>query len=267
MDHADVVSVWAALAAATFPLLFLVSAPYGKLVRGGWWGPEVNGRVGWFLQEIVAPLSLTLAVVRGAGVFTFPSVDGRIAHDVDAASPPPLAKLFIVCWWAHYLNRAVLYPLTRRMSPTTGPVVATAVCFNLVNGALVGAELAHGHSAHLVRPGLRALVGGMALFCAGAGVNITADRTLRRLRRGPEDRGHYVPRGGLFECVTCPHYLGEVMEWTGFAVATQTRAGWAFAFWTFANLLPRAVAYRAWYRSKFGDKCPQGIRAMIPFVW
>lgn len=92
-------------------------------------------------------------------------------------------------------------------------------------------------------------MGGLMLFWLGAGVNITADRTLRRLRKGPEDKGHYIPRGGLFEYVTCPHYLGEVMEWTGFAVATQTTAGWSFAFWTLANLLPRAVAYRAWYRA------------------
>mmetsp|Transcript_37783 Transcript_37783/g.93562 ORF Transcript_37783/g.93562 Transcript_37783/m.93562 type:complete len:97 (+) Transcript_37783:49-339(+) len=76
-----------------------------------------------------------------------------------------------------------------------------------------------------------------------------------------------LQRGGLFEYVTCPHYLGEWLEWTGFAVATQTRAGWAFAFWTLANLLPRAVASRAWYRDKFGPKYPAGMRAMIPFIW
>ena len=56
-------------------------------------------------------------------------------------------------------------------------------------------------------------------------------------------------KGGLFEYVTCPHYLGECIEWLGFAVATQTTGGAAFAFWTFANLFPRAVAYRAWHVS------------------
>ena len=57
--------------------------------------------------------------------------------------------------------------------------------------------------------------------------------------------------------VACPHYLGECVEWTGFAVATRTRAGWAFAFWTFANLMPRArAAYREWYRGKFKSEYP-----------
>jgi protein-S-isoprenylcysteine O-methyltransferase Ste14 len=63
-----------------------------------------------------------------------------------------------------------------------------------------------------------------------------------------------VPTGGLFDVVTAPHYLGECVEWSGFAAMTGTAAGWAFAFWTFANLFPRAVAYKRWYREKFGDK-------------
>lgn len=267
MDHALAVSVWVALGAATFPLLFFVSAPYGKLVRGGW-GAEIDGRLGWFLQEIVSPITLTLAYLHGGGVFTF---DGRsatppLSRQGSPPPPSPLTQIFVIFWWAHYLNRSVMYPLTRSMSNTTVPVVAMAVAFNLINGTLVGTELAHGN-AHLTRPRVITLMGGLLLFWIGAGVNITADRTLRRLRKGPGDRTHYVPRGGLFEHVTCPHYLGEVMEWTGFAVATQTRAGWAFAFWTFANLLPRAVAYRAWYRDKFGDEYPKGTCAMIPFVW
>ena len=56
-------------------------------------------------------------------------------------------------------------------------------------------------------------------------------------------------------------------SFAGFAIATRTVAGWAFAFWTFANLMPRAVAYRKWYRDKFGAAFPKRRRAMIPFAW
>lgn len=270
VNHASAVSLWAALGVATFPVLFRVSAPYGKLVRDGW-GPRVDGRWGWFVQEIVSPVTLTAVYLRGitddddGGGFVFDDA-GATGRPIDSPRARGWVVLFLALWWAHYVNRAVVYPLSRRMSDTTLPVVAMAVTFNLINGTLMGAELAHG-SAHLARPRLGPLAGGLALFALGAAVNVSADRALRRLRKSPADTKHYVPRGGLFERVACPHYLGEVTEWIGFALATQTRAGWAFAFWTFANLLPRAVAYRAWYREKFGDKYPKRVRAMIPFVW
>ena len=61
------VQAWAALGALTLPVLFFVSAPYGKLVRGGW-GPQISGRLGWFLQEIPSPIMLTCAYLRGGGV-------------------------------------------------------------------------------------------------------------------------------------------------------------------------------------------------------
>lgn len=257
MEHSRAVNLWVALGAFTFPLLFFVSAPYGKLVRDGW-GGQIDGRLGWFLQEIPSPVTLTLAYLYGAGVFT---------HDGAPSAPhPPLVLACLAAWWIHYLNRAVYYPLVRRMSNTTVPVVLMAVCFNLVNGTLVGTELAHG-SAHLANPDLATVALGAAMFAAGAWVNVASDAILRGLRKSPKDRKHYVPRGGLFEMVACPHYLGECVEWTGFAVATRTRGGWAFAFWTFANLMPRAVAYREWYRGKFKSEYPASVWAMIPYVW
>ena len=49
------------------------------------------------------------------------------------------------------------------------------------------------------------------------------------------------PSGGLFDLVACPNYLGECIEWCGFTIlANGARSTTAFAFWTFANLFPRA---------------------------
>ena len=79
-----------------------------------------------------------------------------------------------------------------------------------------------------------------------------------------------MPAGGLFDRCVCPHYLGELIEWCGFAAMTGTASACAFAFWTFANLFPRATAYREWYRMKFGgatavSRSPPR-RAMIPSI-
>jgi len=55
-----------------------------------------------------------------------------------------------------------------------------------------------------------------------------------------------IPEGGMFNLVSSPNYLGEILEWTGWAIATWSLAGLSFALWTFANLAPRALANHRW---------------------
>ena len=49
-----------------------------------------------------------------------------------------------------------------------------------------------------------------------------------------------VPHGPLFRLVSCPNYFGEIVDWSGFALATWSPGGLLFALWTAANLVPRA---------------------------
>jgi protein-S-isoprenylcysteine O-methyltransferase Ste14 len=91
-----------------------------------------------------------------------------------------------------------------------------------------------------------------------------SDRALRALR-APGESGYAIPRGGAFEWVSCPNYLGELLEWFGWAIATWSIAGLAFALYTAANLGPRALAHHAWYRERFPGYPPRR-RALIPFV-
>jgi hypothetical protein len=41
--------------------------------------------------------------------------------------------------------------------------------------------------------------------------------------------------------------------------------GFLFAFWTFANLAPRALANHQWYQKKFPNY-PEERKALIPYV-
>jgi hypothetical protein len=56
-----------------------------------------------------------------------------------------------------------------------------------------------------------------------------------------------------------------MLEWTGFAVASWSLPGLAFALYTAANLAPRALSHHRWYQEKFPDY-PRERRALIPFV-
>ena len=104
---------------------------------------------------------------------------------------------------------------------------------------------------------------GLLLFAGGLTLNMRSDRTLRRLRAG--GGGYRVPYGGGFRYVSSPNYLGEIVEWTGWAVATWSLAGASFALYTMANLAPRAVANHRWYRETFPEY-PRDRRALLPFV-
>ena len=236
-----------ALAAVTFAVLWLVAAPYGRHWRPGW-GPTVPSRLGWLLME--SPAWLVFAWVYAGG-----------ARRAEAA---PLALLAL--WLCHYLYRGIAFPLRLRAGAGRMPALVAGLGFgfNLLNGWVNArwiSELGTYPPGWLADP---RFVAGVALFGAGLGIHVSADAALRRLR-APGESGYRVPRGGLFEWVSCPNYLGEMVEWGGWALATWSLAGLAFTLYTAANLLPRAVAHHAWYRRQFPGY-PARRRALVPFL-
>ncbi len=106
---------------------------------------------------------------------------------------------------------------------------------------------------------------GLTLFLAGFMINRWADRVLQNLRQ-PGEKGYKIPFGGLYRWISCPNYLGEIIEWAGWAIATWSLPGLAFAIWTFANLAPRARAHHAWYHQNFPDY-PTERKALFPGIW
>ena len=105
---------------------------------------------------------------------------------------------------------------------------------------------------------------GAVLFAAGLALNISSDHTLRGLRR-PGETGYRIPHGGAYRWVSSPNYLGEMVEWSGWALATWSLPGLAFALYTIANLAPRAMANHSWYQERFPEY-PAERRALLPYV-
>ena len=242
--------VWAVfvLAAVTFAALLRLRAPYGRHYPGTGWGPEVPNRTGWIVMEL--PATLVFASVYALG---------------DAATEPvPLVLLGM--WQCHYLNRNFIYPLRIRSGNRRMPVLVAAAgfVFNLIN-AYVNARFI----SHLGEYGVAWLVdprflAGLAVFLGGLALNVRSDNMLLKLRK-PGGSGYSIPRGGAFRYVSCPNYLGELLEWAGWALATWSLGGLAFFAYAVANLLPRALSHHRWYREKFQDY-PARRRALIPGV-
>jgi len=239
-----------ALAVAVFVVLQFVTAPYGKFTRAGW-GPKINRTAGWVVQE--APSVLIFAW----------------CFAVSDRTTDPLAIVFLVMWLVHYGNRTFVFPFRLRggRSNMTLLPFLMAIVFTAANGYINGRWL------YTLGPAYPAswwldprFIGGTALFVLGFAINQHSDWVLIRLRK-PGESGYKIPRGGAFELVSCANYLGELLEWTGWAVGTWSLPGLAFAAFTAANLIPRARAQHRWYIETFGVEYPERRRAVIPFVY
>jgi 3-oxo-5-alpha-steroid 4-dehydrogenase 1 len=244
-----IVTGWTAVAAGVFVTLLFFTAPYGRYARREW-GPVLGDKLGWILMEAPAPLAFAALYALGPN------------------RPALTATVFFGLWEAHYVHRAFIYPFTRRgvEKRMSLAVVVSGVCFNGMNAWLNGIFLFHLSTPRppswLADP---RFVAGLALFVAGFVANRWSDIQLRALRR-PGESIYRIPRGGLFDLVSCPNYLGEIMEWVGWAVLTWSMAGASFAAWTIANLAPRARSNQHWYRQTFPDY-PPGRRALVPYIW
>lgn len=243
-------ATWAeiGLAVITFISLFFITAPYGRHGRGGW-GPEINQRFAWVLMELPACVLWLAIFFMGE-------------HALEIA---PLALMSL--WQVHYINRTFIFPLRIKAEGKTTPlsIVLTAVVFNTLNAYVNARWVSHlGHYDASWLLDARFIVGAL-VFVLGFAINQHADWVLMNLRK-PGETGYKIPRGGLYEFITCPNYFGELLEWTGFAIASWSLPGLAFALYTFANLAPRARDHHRWYLEKFTDY-PKTRRVIIPFVW
>jgi hypothetical protein len=237
------------LAGVVFITLFFVNAPYGRHARRGW-GPLLPSWAGWLAMEAPSPLLMLALFFAGDAPKTLVPV------------------ILLLMWQAHYLHRAFIYPFMisdgRKKMPLG--VVLMAFFYNLSNGFLNGYylfSLSNGYSLSWLWD-WRFILGGL-LFAAGFVVNRWADDVLRKLRK-PGELGYKIPYGMLYRWVSCPNYLGEIVEWVGWALATWSLAGLCFAVWTFVNLAPRAQAHHNWYHENFPEYPPER-KALIPYVW
>jgi len=241
---------WMGLAVVilVFMTLLKITAPYGRYIRKGW-GAFISNRAAWVLMEIPSLI-----------LFMFFFLTGSLLHDA-------VTWFFFAIWVFHYTNRALIYPFRTRTHKKKMPlsVMFMGMFFNLANATLNGYYLGY---IQPVYPGGwwkdPRFLAGFGIYLAGVVINWWADGKLIGLRKNNKT-DYAIPYGGVFRYVSCPNYLGEMMEWGGFALMAWNLPALAFAVWTFANLMPRALNHHAWYRKQFPDY-PEERKAVIPLI-
>ena len=241
------------IALIVFVSLYFVKAGYG-IFRTPSWGWAVSNKWAWMLMECpVFAVMCALWVRSGTGV----------------AMPQ---FLFFLLFQLHYFQRSFVFPfLMKGKSRMPVAIMAMGIVFNVLNGLMQGGGLFWFNSnvptgtgaGYLLSPHALA---GLALFAVGMGINLHSDHVIRNLRPKGDTR-HYFPQKGMYRYVTSANYFGELLEWVGFAVLTQSPAAWVFVVWTFANLAPRAYAIRKRYVDEFGTEVVGKRKCLIPFIY
>jgi len=236
------------LAVPVFLLLLFIKAPYGRHIRTGW-GPLLDNRIGWFVMESPA-------------VLVFAAIFFLYAH------LNMTTVILFLLWQGHYCHRVFIYPWTlKKGRKMPWLILVMALVFNTTNAYLNAWSISIGVEKYSdVWLGSPQFIIGLVVFFSGMTLNKLSDRVLARLALNKTGQSTYqVPHGMAYRWVSCPNYLGEITQWTGWAIATWSLAGWVFAVWTMANLIPRALAHHRWYRETFEDY-PAGRRALIPYL-
>ena len=237
--------IWAGIALATFFLLRFVKAPYGRHTKQGW-GPQIDNKLGWILMEL-------------------PSF-ALILYFLLNYSQSNYASFLMMLWLLHYAHRTFIFPLRIRTQGKKMPVVIvlSAIFFNLVNAGLNGYYLSFFDDYTTENFLSWKFLLGMLAFALGAAINLRSDQILIQLRK-PGETGYKIPRGFLFEYVSCPNLFGELVQWGGFALMAWNCPAATFFLWTGANLIPRALDHHRWYKEKFDDY-PRKRKALFPFI-
>ncbi|MBD5326689.1 MAG: DUF1295 domain-containing protein [Bacteroides sp.] len=240
--------IMAATAVVVFLALLKIEAGYG-IAYTPKWGPSVNNKLGWVLME--APVFIIMLILCLAS-----------PRRTEAA---PLAMFLI--FELHYFQRSFIFPLMMKgKSRMPLAIMLMGMLFNSLNALMQGGWIFFVSAPDRYPAswlGSWQFILGTIVFFWGMATNLHSDHIIRNLRK-PGDTRHYLPRGGMFRFVTSANYLGELMEWVGFAILTWSWSGAVFALWTFANLAPRALKINARYNREFG---PLNQKAIIPFIF
>ncbi|KAK8950009.1 Very-long-chain enoyl-CoA reductase [Platanthera guangdongensis] len=139
----------------------------------------------------------------------------------------PVQTYALYYWCFHYFKRIMETFFIHSFSHATSPL--SNVFRNCAYYWSFGAYIAYyvNHPLYTPVSELQWKIGfGIGLLCQLS--NFYCHIILKNLRSPDGSGGYQIPRGFLFNIVTCANYTTEIYQWLGFNIATQTVAGYLF---------------------------------------
>ena len=237
--------LWILLGLFTFIYLIFSKtiAPYGRHSNSKW-GIMIDNRWGWFWMELPALLLMPVIVL------------------ISPIEKNLIIILMLSLWVLHYFYRTILFPIKLRTKGKKIPIaiVISAFIFNLFNGFFIGYEI--GYLSEKYSFGINTIIG-VIIFFMGMYINRLSDNKLISLRKESQD--YQIPKGGMFNYISCPNHFGEIVEWFGYSVIVYNLGALSFALWTAFNLIPRSLNHHNWYKKSFVEY-PTNRKAVIPYI-
>lgn len=232
-------------------------APYMKIIR--LFLPIIPSRLSWIIQECPCVF-----------ITIFYLIKYRILYS-------KVKIILILPFLLHYIHRSFIFPFIIQSSNNI-PLEITLMAFTfcVFNSLMINRSIllfSDYDSKYLFSLNYEV---GIFIFILGLFINIFHDYNMviqrkECMKKNSGRKVYILPRGFLFEFISCPNYFGELMEWLGFTLLSNTFSGFVFFLSTFANLFPRAIQYHKWYKTKFKEEFSingkvKNRKSIIPFI-
>jgi very-long-chain enoyl-CoA reductase len=166
----------------------------------------------------------------------------------------------------HFVKRELESVLVHRFSHGTMPVmscVRNCMHYWVLCGLMVGYFVLNPtQSETWAADQIHVIAGVWAIAELG---NLYVHIYLRNLRP-PNSQVRKIPRGFLFDLVSCPNYFFEVTAWIAFSLIVNHWAAWLFTVVGAAQMAQWADKKHRQYKQDFAEY-PRGRKRMFPFVW
>lgn len=218
---------------------------------------DLGPQIAWktvFLVEYAGPLLIYL-FFYARPPFIYPASD---------APHTWVQNLALLCWAGHYLKRELETIFVHRFSHGTMPImnIFKNSGYYWGFGALCGYFVNH---PYFTNPEPTQVYTALAFFVLFELGNLISHIQLRNLR--PEGTTvRRIPRGFLFELVSCPNYTCEILAWVCFSLMTQSVAAFLFTLVGGGQMLVWAQQKHRRYKKEFPGY-PKNRRILFPFLY
>lgn len=251
-----------------FISLFFVKINYGKFYNSDL--EEVN----WFqrlLRKYFPVISSKKAwIIQGS-----PGIFVTLFYIVYAFSHITLKRIIVIFpFFMHYIHRAFIFPFRIHSSeniPLEITIMTFISCF--FNAIMINRSIFY--FSNYDKEFWLFYIFGMISFGIGAYINIFSDYSMAKQRSENKHglNGKYIiPKGFFFDCISCPNYFGEIIEWLSFIVISSSFGSLVCFVTNVSFLFPRSIQIHEWYKENFknefnNDKDLSERKAILPFLY